>query len=199
MAVDANDVVVGANGAVYVAPAGTAVPTTPTAALNAAFIEVGYVSEEGVTFTGGVEQEDINAWQSFYPIRKLITARSAGVEFVMRQWNENTVKLAFGGGTIKRNGAVTTYVPPTPTEFDVRALVVQWADGVNDYRLVIPRGQVTGEVSTQLVRNSAADLPVSFEATPSSAASTISDPPLAAELLTQPWYLLNDQLGFYTT
>lgn len=199
MSVDANEVVVGANGAVYVAPAGTAVPTTPTVALNAAFVEVGYVSEEGITFTGGAEQEDILAWQSFYPIRKIITARTAGMEFVMKQWNESTVKLAFGGGTIDRNGAVTTYVPPSPSELDVRALVVEWQDGANDYRLVIPRGQVSGEVSTQLVRNSAADLPVSFAATPSGEADTLSSPPTAGQLLTQPWYLLTDQTGFYTT
>lgn len=199
MAVDANEVVVGANGGVFVAPAGTAVPTTPTAALNAAFVEVGYVSEEGVTFTGGVEQEDILAWQSFYPIRKLITARSAGVEFIMKQWNESTIALAFGGGSIDRNGTVTTYTPPTPSEFDARALVLEWEDGTNNYRLVIPRGQVSGEVSTQLVRNSAADLPVSFEATPDSDPLALSAPPTAGQLLTQPWYLLTDQLGFYTT
>lgn len=199
MSVNANEVVVGASGAVYVAPAGTAVPTNIATALNAAFVEVGYISEDGVTFTGGAEQEDIGAWQSFYPIRKIITGRSAGLEFVMRQWNEVNLKLAFGGGTIDRNGSVTTYVAPTPSTQDFRALVVQWADGDNDFRLVIPRGQVSGEVSTQLVRTSAADLPVAFAATPSGDADTLSTPPTAGQLLTQPWYLLTDDTGFVTT
>lgn len=199
MAVDSTEVVVGANGAVYVAPAGTAVPTSPTATLAAAYVNLGYISEEGITFTGGSEQEDILAWQSFYPIRKIITARSAGVEFVMRQWNEDTVKLAFGGGSIDRNGTVTTYTPPTPDELDVRAMVLEWQDGDNNFRLVVPRGQVAGEVSTQIVRNSAADLAIAFSATPSGDADALSAPPTAGELLTQPWYLLTDQGGFYTT
>lgn len=199
MAVDANDVVVGANGSVHVAPAGTAVPTTAVVALDAAYIEVGYLSEDGVTFTDGAEVEDINAWQSFYPIRKIVTARSAGVEFVMKQWNEVTLKLAFGGGSIKRGGTSTTYAPPGPSDLDTRALVVTWADGVNDYRLVFPRGLVSGEVETQLVRTSAADLPISFAATPNTSALTLSDTPTAGQLITQPWYLVTDQLGFYTT
>lgn len=197
MAQDSAEVVVGGNGKVYVAAAGTAVPTDFTA-LPAAWINVGYVSEDGVTFRGDAEIEDINAWQSFYPIRKLVTSRSATIEFIMRQWNGETLKLAFGGGSVVTSGGTTTYAPPQPSVNDERAMVVEWLDGSETYRLVIPRGRVDGEVETNIVRTSAADLPVSFAATPNTEASSLSSPPTAGELITQPWYLITNTTSFTT-
>lgn len=191
MAVDANDVVVGANGRVLTAPTGTALPTT-MAALNVAFIEVGYVSEDGVTFTDGKDVDDIGAWQSFYPIRKVVTGKTSTVEFVMRQWNESTVKLAFGGGTISRTAGVTTYTPPGPEELNKIATVIEWQDGSSTYRLVLPVGMVTGEVSSNVVRSAAADLPVSIEVTPAGL-------PVPGTPSTQPWYLLTNAPQFALT
>lgn len=198
MAVDASEVVVGASGTVSVAPAGTAVPTDLTA-LAAAWINVGYISEDGITFTGGSNVEDVNAWQSFYPIRKIITGRSAGVEFVMRQWNGENLKLAFGGGqVVTATGGKTYFAPPSPSQLDIRAMVIDWQDGSENYRLVIPRGIVSGDTSTQVVRQSAADLPVSFAAAPNTVQTTLSATPTAAELATQPWFLVTDTTSFTT-
>lgn len=197
MAIDASEVVVGANGRVYVAPEDTAVPTSATAALPASWVNVGYISEEGVTFTGGAEQEDINAWQSFYPIRKLITSRTAGVEFVLRQWNAPNLEFAFGGGQIVNAGGQSYYAAPTPDEVDIRALIVEWEDGAETYRLVIPRGQVSGEVETQLQRTSAADLPIAFSAVPDTDPLPLTTP-TAGELATQAWYLVTDTSQFLT-
>lgn len=196
MPIDSSEVVVGGDGHVFVAPAGTAVPTDITA-LSAAYIDVGYISEDGVTFTGGAEIEDIPAWQSFYPVRKIITARSAAVEFVMRQWNGENLKLAFGGGQVVTAAGKTFYRPPDPSEFDTRVMVVEWEDGAETYRLVVPRGLVSGETSTSVSRSSAADLPISFAITPSGAAQTLTTP-TAGELATQPWYILTDAAAFTT-
>lgn len=198
MAIDASEVVVGGDGRVYVAPAGTAVPTSATASLPATWVDVGYISEDGVTFLGGSEQEDINAWQSYFPIRKLITARSAAVEFILRQWNGDTLKLAFGGGSVVTDAGTTYYAAPAPGTVDPRAMIIEWEDGSETYRLVIPRGQVTGDVETQLVRTAAADLPVSFAATPDQAPSALSATPTAGELITQAWYLVTDTTSFTT-
>lgn len=193
MPADANEVVVGADGKVWVAPAGTALPTNTATALNAAFKDVGYVSEDGVTFTDSKEIEDVGAWQSFYPIRKLITGKNFAVEFIMRQWNEDTVKVAFGGGTISRTAGITTYRPPKPSDaLDVRAVVIEWFDGAATYRLVIPRAIIDGEVNPNVVRTAAADLPVSFAASPSGS-------PDGVTLALEPWYLLTNATQFSIT
>lgn len=193
MPADANEVVVGGNGKVYVAPAGTALPTNIATALNAAFKDVGYVSEDGVTFNDSKDVADVEAWQAFYPIRKLIEAKNSSLEFVMRQWNEDTVKVAFGGGTISRVSGITTYRPPTPDAgLTYHAVVVEWVDGASTYRLVIPRCVIDGEVSPNIVRTAAADLPVSLAVTP-------SGNPDGVTLALEPWYLVTNAAQFSIT
>lgn len=165
---NADSITVAGNGTVYVAPVGTTQPTTPTAAPSAAWLALGYVSEEGVTFTDTKEIEDINAWQSFYPVRKIVTAKDATLSFALREWDERTIPLAFGGGTITAAGAVWRYEPPAPETLDLRAMMVDWQDGIKNFRLIIPRGLVTETVETNLTRTGAADLPITFAAIPAS-------------------------------
>lgn len=192
---DASEIVVGANGRVLVADADAVVAwpddviTGSGDDIDAAFVEVGFVSEDGVTFTDGKDINDIPAWQAFYPVRKIVTGKSSRVEFVMKQWNAETASLAFGGGAIDTTGGVSVYTPPAPGELDSRAMIVEWVDGEDVYRLVLPRGIVTGEVSSKVTRTESADLPIAFEVTPEGT-------PADGDLGTQPWYLVTNAAGF---
>ena len=49
-------------GAVVRAPLGTALPTSATAALDEAFVSMGYISEDGVTNENTRESEEIKDW-----------------------------------------------------------------------------------------------------------------------------------------
>ena len=49
MALDSDNVIVAVTGAVYVAPTGTAAPTASDSTLNVAFVDLGYVSADGIT------------------------------------------------------------------------------------------------------------------------------------------------------
>lgn len=192
MGVDASEVVVGANGRVLVAAADdvseSGMPDDVDSELSGDWTEVGYVSEDGITFKAGQTVDDIPAWQSFYPIRKVVTAKTAGCEFVMRQWNAFNLILAFGGGSIDDSTGDSVYIPAAPGELDERAICIEWVDGEDIYRLVFPRGMVTGEVSSNVVRTKAADLPISFEVTPEGEAES-------GDLSTQPWYLITNAFG----
>lgn len=182
---DSSEVVIGANGNVYTAPFGTALPTNIATALNAAFVEHGYVSEDGVTFRDDKEVEDIEAWQSFYPVRKVVSSKTSGVEFVLRQFNPDNAALAFGGGSVDVASGVATYTPPLPGELAEISTVVEWVDGDSTFRLVVPKGLVTGEVESNLVRTAAADLPIAIEATPDGEA-------VDGEPETFPFYIVSD-------
>lgn len=163
MATDVDQVVVAARGNVYVAPVGTAGPTNIATALNAAFIDLGYLSEDGISeFSPGVETNAIPAWQSFYPIRRVVTDRSLTIGFTLLEWSDVTVKLAFGGGDIATATSIYTYTPPDPEDIDYRAMVVQWIDGAKNYRLHLPRVMVTDVGSIPLRRGDAAGIPLTF-------------------------------------
>ena len=159
---NASETLVGANGYVWVGPVDSTEPTNPTSAPSAAWTELGYLSEDGVTWSVSKTMEDINAWQSFYPIRQIVTATSSTLAMTMRQWNEQTLVLALGGGTVDETAGIFTYTPPEPGSIDERAVMVDWNDGDRNYRLIVRRAMVSDAVETQLQRGAAADLPVTF-------------------------------------
>lgn len=189
---NADQVVIGSNGNILVAPVGTPMPTNIATAFNAGYVDLGFASEDGVDFSDSKDTEDIGAWQTFYPIRKNVTSRETTVSFVLRQWNAVNVKLAFGGGTIENDVGppeVSRYLPPAPGDIDFRSLAVEWFDGTRGYRLIVPRGMVTDEVSTKLARTEAADLPISFSAMPLGV-------PVAGDETTFPFYIITNDASF---
>lgn len=179
----ATAVTVGGDGQIYVAPLATAEPANVSTALNAAFVDLGYASEAGVTLTDGKTIAGIPAWQSFYNLREIVTSRDFMVAFVLRQWTRGPVGLAFGGGTFTDQGAgKTKYTPPTPSTVDERCLIVKWQDGSSNWALVVPRCLAVDNVSSTVSRTAAADLGISMKVlAPSSGA--------------QPFYFLTDAPG----
>jgi hypothetical protein len=166
MAQNTGELVVGATGAVYVAPVGTTLPTSIAAALDAAFIDLGLLTEDGVTVAPSVSQEVIRAWQRLTRVRTIITERDFEIEFEMMQWNEDTLPFAMGGGAI----VVDVVGPPAEYSYDFpdddvrdeRAMVIEWQDGTKDYRLVIPRLEVTDLASLTVARTDTANLGVTL-------------------------------------
>lgn len=49
-------------GAISVAPTGTTLPTDATTALDAAFKNLGYVSEDGLSETASIDSSEVKAW-----------------------------------------------------------------------------------------------------------------------------------------
>lgn len=166
MALDADEIVVGASGAVYVAAVGTAGPTDTATALAASWQHLGYTSEDGVEIAPGMDMSEINGWQSFYALRRVVTSRSLEIGFELLQWNEHSIKLAFGGGTVTSSGVspdiVYTYNPPAPSVIDYRAMVVEWADGTKKYRLHVPKSMVTDTGAMNVTRSDAAGIDLTF-------------------------------------
>lgn len=180
----ADEVVVGANGSIYVGDVGATAPADILDTIDPAeWIELGYTNEDGVTLTDTKEIEDINAWQSFYAIRKIMTAKSGQVAFNLLQWNGATVRLAFGGGTVTQDQAgAYRYTPPAPGPIDERAMIVEWVDGAKNYRLVCARGLVSEDVETNLTKSAAGELPIVFG--------------FVGEEGVDTWYLLTDDPAF---
>jgi hypothetical protein len=185
MTKNVDEIVVGANGSLWVAPVGTAAPADEVAVPGAGWVDLGYASEDGVTITDSKTLEKIPVWQLFYAARRIVTERDLALGFVLRQWNAANLKLAFGGGEVTEPVADSgsfKYTPPSPETIDERSLMLDWVDGTKHYRLVVVRGMVTDNVETNLVRTAAADLPITFG--------------LNGDDAGDPWYLLTDDPAF---
>ena len=149
-------------GALYVAPAGTTVPTDATTALDAAFKSLGYMSEDGLVNSTNKTREDIKAWggdivdspQTEYKDTfkgKLIEALN--IDVLKTVYGSNNVSGALATGiTVKANGGETD-------ELVFVAEMVMRNGALK--RVVIPCGKVT-EMSD--INYKAGD-PISYEIT----------------------------------
>lgn len=142
----ANNVSTGApkiTGAVFVAPAGSTLPTDATTALDAAFVSVGEISEDGVTRTRSTDSSTIKNWNQD-PVLTVQTSYEETFQFTMiSSRSVNALKAAYGDDnvtgtddkfTVKHNGAA-------PAE---HAWVIDMVmtDG-SPSRIVIPKAKVT--------------------------------------------------------
>lgn len=163
MAQDTEQIRVAGTGDVYVAAVGATPPANSQAAWGAAWKNLGFTSDDGVTFSVGREIEDIPVWQLLDAARRIVTGRDITTGFALRQWNKDTLVFGFGGGEVTEPApGEYRYDPPEAGEIDERALGIEFVDGTIVYRIIIPRGIVQDDVETQFVRNAAADLPITF-------------------------------------
>lgn len=160
MALSSEEVFVAGGGHVYIATIGTTAPTDTTTAWAAGWAELGYTTDAGVVITPGQTITDIPAWQSRYPVRRIVTAETFDVEFGLLQWNTDTLSLAFRGGTWVGD----TYTPGAAGTVDERALGIEAIDGDKIARIIVPRGMVTDVGGINMVRTGANPIPITFSA-----------------------------------
>ena len=142
MALDPNEVLVAPTGHLYLAPEGTAGPADLTTAWPAAWVDLGYLSEDAVTMSSDAEETEIGAWQSDNPIWSNVSV-GRSIQFQLMQWNEDTLLFAFGGGTYTEGAGFFTYTAPPVAGYEVSALGLEVIDGSKVTRLVWHRVKIT--------------------------------------------------------
>lgn len=166
MTLKSSEVRVAGTGELFLAPVGTPLPTSASAALNAALKGYGYTTEDGVTLSKSVEREGIPAWQSSTPVRYLVTGQELTVETTFLQSNEDILKLWLGSGDFATDGGTPAGyradlpIDPVGQQF---AMVLEWRDGEIVSRLTIPKVEVTETGDVSLAR-AATQFPVTFGA-----------------------------------
>lgn len=167
MGKDANEIHVASDGGVYAADVGATMPSALTTDPEQnGFVNLGFFSEDGVTFTDTPTVEDLNAWQSSDPVRRLVTSRILTVSGSMIQVNQENFLVAFGGGEFSSPGSgLYRYDPPAAQDpLAESALVIRSLDGTKQNQYEVFRANVTEAVESQLSRSSAQQLPVTWSA-----------------------------------
>ena len=162
MAIDASEVRVAGYGHIYVAPEGTTLPVDVETPMTADWVDLGYATTDGVTFTFSRETEDLDAWQGD-KIRVLSLKEPKTAEFTLMQTDQDTITTALGGGEWVDAGGLGTFTPPEMGDNAVRAMVVEYEDGPNiKYRYCFARVQQEGDVEMTLNREGAVEYPMTM-------------------------------------
>lgn len=170
---DADETVIAGNGTLYVAAVGTALPTAPDGALNAAFIGLGYTAEDGASFKSTPDITEHRAWQSQDAIRRAVKSRELEIGCELLQWNESTVVVAFGGGSISGSGPYTYTLPVAGEALAEYAVILDVQDGTRLTRIIIPRMSITDAVEAQFNADNMAGLPIVLKSLASTTSSKI--------------------------
>lgn len=165
MANDADNVRVGLNGSVYIAPKGTTAPTDLDTAWGAGWVDLGYLSDDGVSMEYSTDSEDINAWQSLSPVRKVLTSVDMTLGFTAIELKTATMTLYFPSATMSDvSGTVHQLSIPAAPSPDERAIGLEWIDGDIKNRLIISRGEVTERGAITIGRSAAVGLEMTVSA-----------------------------------
>lgn len=161
MALDSSKVVVAVSGAVSVAPTATAAPTDAATALNVAFKDMGYISEDGITETRDRSTDDIKGWQGSATVRTVVTDSTLTYEFTMLETTIRTQSLAYGATAT--SSAVLVSAAATGGR---QSFVIDVIDGANLTRIYIPQGEVTEVGDTTYASGEPVSFPVTITAYP---------------------------------
>lgn len=162
-----------ATGAVYVAPAGTPLPTTAWSTLNAAFKGMGYVSEDGLVNSVESDTEEVNAWGGDLVLVGQTTFKEMFTVNLI-ETNAEALKVYYGEDnvTVEGNGSITVRQTSEmlPNVVVVFELVLT---GGRIKRIVVPNAQMadrSGEIT--YVDGEAITYPAVFVAYPDSNGQT---------------------------
>ena len=168
-------------GAVSSAPLGTAIPADAAAQLNAAFVKLGYVSEDGMTNGEERDSEDIKDWGGD-TVATVNTGRKETFQLTFIQsLDPDVLKEVYGQDNVKvtsANKLIT--VDHNAKDMPHRVFIFEMImAGGYVKRIVVPNGQVT-EIGDTVYK---AGEPVGYETTITAFPSSVIDGSTAREFI----------------
>ena len=159
-------------GAVSIAPAGTTVPTDATTALAAAFKNLGYVSEDGMTRNITRESESVKAWGGDTILTPMTDFEETFTFTLVESLNTDVRKAVFGDTNVTGTLAdgMTTTVNSKQLENYVWVVDLLVNGAVS--RIVIPIGSVSEVGEIEYVDDDAVGFEVTVTALPDASGNT---------------------------
>ena len=152
MATTATNVTVGkpkVGGAVHWAPLGTTLPTSATAALNSAFVDLGYVSEDGLTNNNSPESDTVKAWGGDTVLNMQTDRPDTFALKLIEAMNDDVLKTIYGSSNVTADGDGNLTVKATAQDMIAGCWVFDMIlKGGRAKRIVVPNGTISelGEI-----------------------------------------------------
>lgn len=131
-------------GALSVAPVGTTLPTDATTELNAAFKNLGYISEDGLTNTNSPDTDTIKAWGGDVV---LVTQSAKEDTFqctVLEVLNVEALKWIYGDDNVTGDLSTGISIKATSEQLESKSYVFDMVMRNNVIkRIVIPQGDIS--------------------------------------------------------
>jgi hypothetical protein len=159
---DSSQVTVAGFSRILVAPVGSLVPPSVTDDFDPPWIDLGYTTEDGLAASFGLDSNDLMSSQTLDPLRKLVTARPKTFTASLWQVNEETLRLALGGGTVTGTDDEWHFAPAPPSFIDERMLAIEAHDGPFVLRLIAHRTMVSEAVEFSFVNTDGVKFPLTF-------------------------------------
>lgn len=129
--------------AVYVAPLGTALPTSATAALNVAFVDLGWVGEDGVTNSISRDITKHRAWGGEV-VKVTQDNYTETIKLTLLETSSNVLKVVYGDANVTPGGDYQSLkVEHSRLPLGRKSFVIDFIDGDAVGRIVVREGQVT--------------------------------------------------------
>lgn len=178
MANDAKNVSFGkpkAAGAVFLAPAGTTVPTDGATALDAAFKNLGYVSEDGLVNSIETDTENVNAWGGDLVLVGQ-TNYMETFQVNLLETNIDALKAFYGAANVTQTGQVITVRANSAQLPQMVAVFEVVMTGGRVKRIVVPNAQfVDRSAEITYVDGEAISYPLLLQAYPDSSGNSHSE------------------------
>ncbi|MFD7584194.1 hypothetical protein ACFV84_01975 [Kitasatospora sp. NPDC059811] len=142
MALNADAVRVALTGAAYAAPKGTTAPTDATSTWPAGAVDLGWISDDGITESNSADTSEIKAWQHGQTVRKVISGSEMSFKFTCIETSKSVLELYHKGSKIITTSGKSVLAIKAPGS-DRRMFGFDVVDGNSHLRIVVPDGEVT--------------------------------------------------------
>lgn len=134
----------GISGAIYRAPIGTTLPQDATSPISSPYVELGYISEDGLVNTNSPESENIKDWGGT-DVLNVMTEKTDEFQYTLIEvLNENVLKAVYGSDNVSGTLETGITITANASEQEEAVWVVDMVmrNGVLK-RLVIPNGKIS--------------------------------------------------------